>query len=78
MLPVHYRISRKYFLLQVRPIIYVFHSDLGITMTINELWHSGNAHAWNQALERYVRFVKPADAELIRELEPLKVKRFEN
>ena len=35
-------------------------------MTINELWHSGNAHAWNQALERYMRFVKPADVELIR------------
>jgi len=44
-------------------------------MTINELWHSGNAHAWNQALERYMRFVKPADVELIRELEPLNLER---
>ncbi len=44
-------------------------------MTINELWHSSNTHAWNQALERYMRFVKPADAELIRELEPLNLER---
>ena len=44
-------------------------------MTINELWHSGNAHAWNQALKRYMRFVKPADVELIRELEPLNLER---
>jgi hypothetical protein len=54
---------------------YVFHSYLDIAVTINELWHSGNAHAWNQALERYMRFVKPADVELIRELEPLNLER---
>jgi hypothetical protein len=57
------------------PLIDVFQSYLGIPMTINELWHSGNAHAWNQARERYMRFVKPADVELIRELEPLNLER---
>ena len=44
-------------------------------MTINEPWHSGNAFGWNQALARYMRFVKPADVELIRELEPLNLER---
>lgn len=40
-------------------------------MTINELWHSDDAHAWNEALKRYIPLVKPADVELVRELEPL-------
>ena len=40
-------------------------------MTINELWHSSDERAWNEALERYMRFVKPADVGLVRNLEPL-------
>lgn len=44
-------------------------------MTINELWHSRDERAWTQALERYMRYVKPADVELVRELEPLDLDR---
>ncbi len=44
-------------------------------MTINELWHSSDERAWNEALERYMRFVKPADVGLVRNLEPLDLER---
>jgi hypothetical protein len=44
-------------------------------MTIDTLWHSSDGRAWNEALERYLRFVKPADLELVRELEPLDLER---
>jgi hypothetical protein len=40
-------------------------------VTINELWYSRDENAWLQALQRYMRYVKPADVELVRELEPL-------
>jgi len=44
-------------------------------VTIDKLWHSGDERAWNQALECYWHFVKPADVELVRELEPLDLER---
>jgi hypothetical protein len=44
-------------------------------MTITELWHSSDERAWNEALERYMRFVKPADVGLVRNLEPLDLER---
>jgi len=44
-------------------------------VTIDKVWHSGDERAWNQALERYWDFVKPADIELVRELEPLDLER---
>lgn len=40
-------------------------------MTINDLWHSRDERKWTEALERYAQFVKPADVELVRDLEPL-------
>lgn len=44
-------------------------------MTVNDLWHSQDERAWAQALERYMRYVKPADVELVHELEPLDLER---
>lgn len=40
-------------------------------MTINELWHSQDEGAWRNALDRYMQFVKPADHDIVKELEPL-------
>lgn len=42
---------------------------------VNELWHAKDERPWIDALERYERFIKPADAELIRELEPLNIQK---
>jgi DNA-directed RNA polymerase subunit RPC12/RpoP len=39
-------------------------------MTINELWHSSDQTAWRAELDRSMLFVKPANAELVKELEP--------
>jgi hypothetical protein len=40
-------------------------------VTITELWHSPDENLWIEALERYMQYVKPADVELVCELEPL-------
>lgn len=42
-------------------------------MNINELWHSDDEATWIAALERYMRYVKPADFALVQELEPLDI-----
>jgi hypothetical protein len=40
-------------------------------VTTNELWNSRDEGAWTQALDRYMRYVKPTDVELVRQLETL-------
>lgn len=46
-------------------------------MNVSALWHSTDAAAWEQALQRYWNFVQPRNLELERELDTLDVKRIE-
>ena len=47
-------------------------------ISVEELWKSSDAKAWNDALERYWCFVKPANLELERSLVKLTVDRVRN
>ena len=47
------------------------HSLIGIT----ELWRSHDSQAWNEALERYWKFVLPANLDLERRMESLDLER---
>src|SRR5438552_3961063 len=42
-------------------------------LTIAKIWNSRDESVWLQALERYWRYLKPTDIELVKELEPLDV-----
>ena len=48
-----------------------------VAMNVNELWHSSNPSAWEEALQRYWDFVQPRNMALERALDELDMRRFQ-